>query len=434
MLKSTKTRWLRKGVILYLVILVLIAAASFAWFLFDDTVTLQTQDTMVVTAGNKLEVSLLNNQGESITQFQSWIEVTTPNISFPDVTGDGLTLYFPKVLDEDDQPYTAADSFINLMEENADQSLYFITLRLQFRTTTPMDVYLADGSYVRGMDDLSGVNAISNPSAFGEISRDAIAGAARVAFIEYDPYSDGNNYQLKNVWVPNDTYQLSYRDVADGEVVSPSIIIEDKQIATFQLDGQRESEIGFLTPDATGKTMEFYSWTGGDYCNGTVKLGSTNLAKSGTDDLPMVNGSTPLLSFTEDDIISNDGIATKELIVRIWIEGTDREADKATVGGRMQYKFQFTGFQKTAYADSAEKENREIFFDSTAKVLRYRDNDEVVPAGKLLYSYDAITWSDYTNTLPPDANGNNAFIYLRYKETESTKASDAWQLALTPIA
>lgn len=442
MVKATTKKWLRLAAVLYIAILVMAAVASFAWFVFGNTASIETSNNLVITSGNNLEIALYDEltgdviavNGEAFgneihlnTHYGDNSDIETERMeSYPDITGDGKVFYFPTVLDEHDQPMTSADTFRQIRTEakvdgvkNADRDMYYITVCLQFRTTAAMDVYLAQGSYVLGASELTGVSP-DNASVFGNFSRDAIAGAARVAFLE-----DVNGVPtLKNVWIPNDKYELSYDPVTAEDKAAawyPDKIIEtnaahEEIIANFKVSGNREADIGYMQKKQDSSVMDMISYTVDDYLNRSVTLGSDMLASSGTSEhVPMINNAPKLLSFTAEEIQANGGSMTKKMIVRIWIEGTDRESDKATVGGELKYKLNFVGINKSV---EVTKPNVTL----NGNVL------EGIPEGMTVqYSYNGIDWSSYEGNQLSDTAGHSV-IYVRYAETAGTQAGSEYQM------
>ena len=422
-MNNTNTKkWVRLSVVLYIVILAVIGVATFAWFLFDETATLQTANNMQITAGNKLEIVLVDRswnpirdeEGKLVSDWSSSQGVSTEDFTYPDITGDGLHFYFPKALDGDDQPYASSDSYLEITDDFKDRDLYYITVCVKFRTTLPMDIYLANGSVVAGVEDLED-GSYENKSIFGNVSRDSIAGAIRVAFIEYTADSE---YILKNVWVPNDKYQLSYRDAAANE---SSI---DGKVAEFTTDGAREDFIGFLTESTDGATMVKQPYDITSYINRKVTLGSQPMAVAGDTGVPMINESASLLSFTATDIEQGGGIAEKRLIIKIWVEGTDREADKAFMDGRLNYMFKFSGIDKAVYA---ENDNDDIVCNGSS--FYYRSTNVAVGASVLEYSYNGIDWTPYSGQLSTVPE-NTTSVYVRYQETANVRASEAMVVPL----
>ena len=279
---------------------------------------------MVITVDNRLEIrQYVANQGKDT----GWGAVlqTKFNGSYPDITGDGVNFYFPTSLDGNDQPYfdKPSETFVCL-NGRKDQDLFFMTLKLEFRSRTPMDVYLADDSCVLGvdidkMDDLT-----------QSISSDLIAGAVRVGFYEQMKNEEGQVVEvLKTVWIPNDSYH-----VISLENGSYTFEISENEIETY----------GYLAPNngtlENSTYMEECTWSEEAYASGAVLVGDDRLAQAATATAPSsTNNSVPLLSL--------DGKETKVLVIRIWIEGTDREAVSTLNGGQMKYDLNFIGIMPT---------------------------------------------------------------------------------------
>lgn len=445
--KTTTKKWLRVSVILYIVILTMVAVASFAWFLFDDTASLQTSNNMVITSGNKLEIALLDatdNPGEfgSLIQYQTDID-----FSYPDITGtitpNGIEFYYPQALDEHDAPlYSEPDTFKKLNLDNEEECApYLIKVRVRFKTTVPMDVYLSSDSFVQGMSKvLNGADA-GNLSPYGNFSRDVIAGAARVAFLEE---KTTGGLELKNIWIPNGNYQISYiseKEATDSQKNGVTMRDEYGKLAIFNQEGLLENinEIGGLARFETASgvvldmapfgTLEYMendpSRPGmGKYLDRLVTLGKEYLAKKNEQSVPMINNAAPLLSFSADEIRASNGVAEKDLTIYIWIEGTDREADKATVGGKMKYKFDFIGIQK----EECEYAIENIQYDATAGTLTYAVG-EGVSNPVMQYSEDGINWKTYSNKL--ELSAETKIFYVRIAETNNAKASYWKQFTVT---
>lgn len=391
---STATKkWVKLSVILYVVILLFVSVATFAWFLFNDTATLQTKENMQITAGNKLEILLVDDAGNAlVNDWASNIGVTTPTRVFPDITGDGTNFYFPQSLIDDEPASMDYDEFIDIGQlDAADRNVYYITVNVQFRTTIPMDIYLAEGSYIKAENEVADDE---NKSILGNFSRDYIAAASRVSFSE----KDGSEITLKNVWIPNDTYQLQY-DSANRD-----------NVTGFITDGERE-KFKYLTK--TGETMSEYEYTPSNYADRMVTLGSQQLASTTN---AVIHESACLLSFDANDVAN--GVAVKTMVIRIWIEGTDREAHMALSEGDMNYKFQFVGIHKK---DRDENYADGITIVDSSKLYK---NGTEVESGKWEYSTNGIDWKTYNNSLG-EALAPGANIFVRSAEAEGYKASTA---------
>ena len=324
-----------KGVLttlsLCLVLLLAIGAASYAWFINNGEAGIRTDDNVAITVDNRLEIRpYVSNQDKEAGWGADY--QTSFTGSFPDITGDGVNFYFPTSLDDADQPYydKPSETFVCL-NGRADLDLFFMTLKVEFRSRTPMDVYLADDSSVLGVD----IDKIDDLTQ--SVSSDLIAGAVRVGFYELTKNEDGQAVEvLKTVWIPNDSYHLI--DLGDGSY-------------TFKTDGDEAETYGYLAPNngtlENSTYMEECTWSEADYDSGAVLVGHDRLAKASTATAPSTaNNSVPLLSL--------DGREAKVLIIRIWVEGTDREAVSTLNGGQMKYDLNFIGIMPTETENDPE--------------------------------------------------------------------------------
>lgn len=411
--------------VLGIVLLCALISTSFAWFIFDETATVRNKSDMQITAGDRLEVSL---------DGKNWGHTLEPEFTkspvLPDITGDGMTFYYPTVLDADDKTVQDPSSFYAIDMNKPDEvSMYMITFKLYFRSATDMDVYLLNTSYVHpGNTDVGA----DNKSMFGNISTDFIAGAARVAFLEEITEVDDQGNEtvrevLKNIWIPNDKIQLSYnkgkaeiktegsRETFEGTEYPYGYMYIGKDEVVKDEEAEGEAAEGEATELVDVVKTNPYTWK--DYGNRLISIGNGSLAIPATGgEAAKANHAAPLLSFSGE----GGKIEEKVLIVRIWVEGTDREADKALVGGKMNYALDFVGIKKLDRQQEANKEDPENPVDILAglsltddKTLLY---DGAKPAqGLFEYSHDGITWITYdSQALNHDKKTE---VFVRYKET-----------------
>ncbi|MBE6540161.1 MAG: hypothetical protein E7674_05440 [Ruminococcaceae bacterium] len=402
--------------VLSTVLLCALISVSFAWFIFDETATVRNQSDMQITAGDRLEISLDGkNWGHTLEpEFEK-----TPLL--PDITGDGKVFYYPMVLDANDKTVDSPASFYTIdMSKKHEVDMYMITLKLYFRSASDMVVYLSDTSYVNPKD--TNITA-ENKSMFGQISADFIAGAVRVAFLEQITETDENGNEtvsevLKNIWVPNEKIQLSYNK-------GSAYINTEGTLETFENSVYPYGYMSIQGEDENAKvTASPYTWK--DYAEGKVTIGTEKLAKSSSGSDPAgANCAAPLLNFTGD----SGKIEEKVLIVRIWVEGTDREADKALVGGSMNYAFNFIGIKKLDRQEESDKENPENKVNILDK-LTLNSQDMLIYDGKepgkdmFEFSYDGIAWTPYTAQVLRNANADKQEVYVRFQETEIYLPSD----------
>ena len=322
-----KLRKIRKvlGILLLCTVLLTVAVAvSYAWFINNSEVNLATDGNVHLTVDNRLQIRAYspNNTPDS-----GWGAGYTTAIegSYPDITGDGEHFYFPTALDLDDQPFydQPSETFIYL-NERMDQHLFYITLKVEFRSHTPMNVYLAQGSSVLGVD------MEKHDDLTETVSSDLIAGAVRMGFYELTKDGEGNPVEiLKTVWIPNDTYHLI--DNGDGTY-------------GYDIGGENTEIYGYLAPDngtlKDSAYMKECTWSEEDYTSGAVLVGDGMLATPADGSGPSDPNGSPIL-------LSLDGHDTKVLIIRIWVEGTDNEAVSTLNGGRIKYDMNFVGIIPT---------------------------------------------------------------------------------------
>lgn len=409
---SNHSKMIKIAIVLYIAIAVVITGTSVAWFATNNKVEVAPTDDISITADSRVEFSTDGEVWGSSLQI-------TPNITqYADVSGDGIDFWFPRYLsDSDEVDLGNRDAFehVNTLEEGKSDP-YFITLRLKARCASALDLYLdgtsEDGkcaSYVAPKETTpiqgeGGISAYTRPSPLNpELSADHIAAATRVAFVEM---VEGVEV-LKTLWIPNDKTQLYYD--SDG-------------IPRINSAGEREA-YGYLRLNED--EMENYTYSVEDMLSGSIIVGdpqSQEAVDTGEAIIPPTIGmNKPILSF--------DGakLEEKELVIRIWIEGTDREANAALNGGDMIYKFAFTGIVKDTYEEQELTYNDNgLFYGSDA-------------ATDLVYSINGIDWLSYSNETLKNAIGDDVSkFYVRKKETAAYRAGavyciDKEQQTVTPL-
>lgn len=385
------------SLVLYIAIAVVITGVTVAWFVSNEKVEVAPTDDISITADSRVEISVDGEVwGSSL--------LMSPNITqYADVSGDGINFWFPRYLsDSDEVDIGNKDAFehVNTIEPGKSDP-YFITLRLKARSATALDLYLdgtvgEDGksaSYVlpkqtSKIQGEGGISVYNRPSPLNaDLSADYIAAATRVAFVEVQ---DGVE-SLRSLWIPNDKTELYYD--ANG-------------IPHVNTSGVREK---YTCLRSTGDEMESYQYSVDDMLSGNIIVGdpqSQGAVTNGDTVIPPTVGmNKPILSF------DGHALEEKELVIRIWIEGTDREANAALNGGDMTYKFAFTGIAKD---DAEDKEltytDEGLFYGADA-------------ATDLVYSVNGIDWSAYSNeSLTNTALKDTEVFYARKKETVGCKA------------
>ncbi len=423
-MKTSAKKMIKLSIILYGVLLCAALVTALGWFVLDRTAGIESAENMTITAGSNLEISL---DGEH------WDQKQTPTLSHtcPDITGDGINFWYPNTLDENDTPlFGSPDTFLNInaIDDRFDRSQYYVDVVLHFKTSGNSAVYLQKTSTVQPMDP------DTNDAMGGEMPNDAIAGAVRVAFYEIprdrvdDPDYQPAAADLKCIWIPNDKYEIygTTQTDEDGNTVNGF---------AFTDNGTREDSYGYLAPVTDGdgnRTFDVFTWSAEDYASGKVLVGSALAANTytngdGTVIPAMTHGAVPLLDFGD-----STGMTEKTMLIRIWIEGTDREAHTYLNSGDIQYTFDFITIEKE---------------DSTLKTVTYANGDlayadgSPVATGELLYSYDGIAWAPYsttnhpglTNDLYTDDNGDQV-LFVKLAETAAAVPSAYQKVVIIPAS
>ena len=381
-MKENTKRYVKLSIILYIVILSVALVGTLAWFLFEQSATIKTEEDSRIIAGEYLEICF--DDGNDNPNDDKWgIDISVSNTAqFPDVslTPDG-TVWYPVSLEEDDG-LIYGEAGRGVYEDVTGQNGYLVKIPLKVRASRGINVYLHQDSKLEGVDlektDATGVTG----SLF---SRDAVAGAARVAFF------DANG--AKMVWVPNANYELTSN--SEG-------------VLDINYNGTVEGSYKYLNV-VDGIVTEGNEY--GVWDNNLIVTGNSNLA---TDE--SVNDAMPILSFTEAG-------EEKKLVIYIWIEGSDREANTVLSGGSFKYDLKLTGIVEKAPSvvnidDVAYKGGQLVYSSSGAEV-----------GSEILYSYDSKAWTPYS-TGNPNLAKENSVLYVRAKETTAEKAGVVKEIAI----
>jgi len=278
--------WKRFVLVDSLVVISIIAA--YAWFIMGNAASVKKIDEKVADAGY---VKISDDDGETWNNGLD-IDLGTAGI-VREMSGNGLELYEPVYGMYDIEGYTLATS-----------DTYYIEKVFTFETDTTQELYLTAESFLKP------ANTSENLSSMGNFSRNYIAGAVRVGFFEV---TDEGEYEPVYIWVPN-----------------PGIC--------FNGDGVTEN----------GAVEEYYAYQAGTGVEDIVTIPTGGAENGISDDGGFVWGSPiqenvkPVLSFSTE----NRAPVTKKLMVRVWLEGTDRECVKALHNGEFSMYFKFGALEK----------------------------------------------------------------------------------------
>lgn len=397
MKKNTK-KYVKLSIILYVVILSAALIGTLAWFVFQQNAEISTGENSKIIAGEYLEI---RRKGDSEWFSELKFDST---VQYPDVSVTPMgDVWYPKTLNDND---SLTDNPEDIEKVNG-KTGYFVKLELEVRATQGLSVYLHDGSSV------SGVN-MDKTDAANAFSKDAIAGAARVGFFVNDTENGG--LKANTVWVPNENYELFFEDKpAEGEEGEP--VTETKKVAKFNTSGTADSAYKYIyVEDETVKEGE---WT-----DAQLSIGKDELAGGNPQDGLLMRNATPILTF-------KDAGEVQELIVYIWVEGTDDESNTLLSGGSIKYSLKFVGIPDKK--EAKELKDGDIVYDATEgqKLIYYAQQKEV--GNEIEYSYDKIEWVYYGHEGQDGSNlvkDDTSVIYVRLRETETTKVGNFIEVKL----
>ena len=359
--------------------------------------------------------------------------------------GEWLTREAPNLLPENATAYQRSVSGDGLAFSDGEKKLTdadggWLSLAVSFRTSETLEIFLDSTSFVAGAEKIiSAAGEYERPAGENGFSRDAAAGAIRVAFVELD----GGEEKLRNVWIPNDGYRVSQ---AEGKY----------SFEYNAADAERESATGYGYSLSGEKSLYGIS----EYGSGLVSIGEEQLAKAYT--LPggkrgaVIGQSTPLLSFKADG-----SRQTKTLLIRIWYESTDREAAEILKGGISCLSLKFAGvdkktpdiilrdsdglnYENAASLTEAENERYVYFNNRTDKLCFFttaenyiNDADEAIDVGVIIYSFDGIAWEQYSYR----GDSKSVFwkpydqtVYVRLAETATRKPGDIIKITIPAVS
>lgn len=360
------------------ILLIALVGGTLAWFYTNEEVAIGYGNSIFCEAGDSLEISLVENGVAS--RWSSSIDYSAGEFTTVDITGDGVNLYRPAEIDENQMPVNFSPA-VSSLESSTDYD--YIELEVAFRSVSKMNVYLSEESFIAPVDPEN-----SGSNIYGKFSRDYIAGAMRVAVID--------DTGLKMLWAPNSQYQLvqngngtySFNSGANG-------------------DSTPESDYYYYGEDENGNLVQ-QTVSSDAYASKQFVVDSTGAGKDYT------GNSAALVSLVPE---SEGAHAQKTVKIRIWFEGTDREAHQALAGGNVNVKLKFIGVAKET-DEAKQSEIDKITFDqNTSKLVGLKEG--------MVFSTDGRKWIEYTPAAPnTPVLEIGSSIYIKYPETDTHYETD----------
>lgn len=354
-------------------LLVAVVGGTLAWFYINDEVAVNYGNSVFCEAGDSLEIALIEDG--SANRWSSSIDYSAGEFTTVDISGNGYQLYRPTEIDENQQPMGMKKAVSSLDDKS---SYDYIEMEVAFRSVSKMNVYLSDESFiVPANPDDDGTNI------YGKFSKDYIAGAMRVAVVD--------DMGLKMLWAPNSQYQLIQN--GDGTYAFNS---------GANGDSIRESNYYYYGEDENGNIVQ-QAISADEYASKRFVVDSTKATKGYT------GNSAVLVSLNP----SAEGVYDQKTVkIRIWFEGTDREAHQALAGGNVNIKLKFIGVSKEI------DENKQTAIDS----ISYDQENSTFSglAEGMVFSTDGREWITYdpaSANIPALESGSS--VYIKYPETDT---------------
>lgn len=372
-----KNKKLLRIFFMYLLIpTLMIVTTSYAWFYINQQVDVTYIPDVECEAGHSLEISL-----DGGVNWAGGGTIDNANPKMLDITGDGINLYRPEMLDDNYNPLDFKPA--EPVDPTTGKGDY-VEIEVMLRTSSRMDVYLSGDSFVKEIEEGTETNSI-----FGNFSKNYIAGCVRVSVTEK---AANGSETLKMLWDPNPYYRLT----KDGNNYSFT-----KTANTS--NKPKPTDYKYYYKDNTSNTYLIKTFTLQEIIDQKLTLGST-----GGNEL--YAGNSPILAqFIPDGA---EEIMVKTLVIRVWFEGTDREADQALSGGVVKMYFKFNGINKEPVLEANQTKINNI---------QYANNKYSGLENGFEYSVDGFNWVKYTGQ-SLDTTTYKTW-YWRYPETESNLGS-----------
>lgn len=332
-----------KGIMVLLALLVLAFIISFAWFAKEANAN-ASGTKFAASASGDFEYAIgfyNNNTGGSykVTNFTKDSSslnlehlLATDNQYYNllhdyqpiDVTGDGRTLIRPAMSYGNKTIDTSSDDY-----SLADPNVQYITFDLYFRSkNNSVPIKLGAGSWAKGECEINSHSytgsSADNKSTYGDFSKDAVVGAVRIAFVPY----------TKNL-------PSSFANLAAYQDDTPQYLADSASLLWLP-----KPELHLNEPSGgglTGWTLNTNATDSDHTYYGIFESGHPKQVKtySNTITTAMITQQNRDFAQINSSVHIGDYYYTK-VSVRIWVEGTDAEARRATSGGKFGVNFMFT--------------------------------------------------------------------------------------------
>lgn len=306
-------RMIMKNLIVLSALAIVCFVGIYSWFK-DNTKAEATGVSVSCQAPDGVEIAAVEHgkvplSSEYKTKFVLDETGFLAKLEMRELTSDGVTFYSPKLT----QTSGVAQPDVDVDWSQAAPGVDYLCFDLYMRMQNPRKIYITETSALTPIDSVltwdNETNKSSNPSTYGNFSKDCMIGATRFSVNS----ADGTENKLK--WIPR-----------------PDIFLQQDDTNYTVLTGlQKGNPYGTYTHKYwkvtdTSKTQTKELTTDSDFiANGTTlgkKAEIANLANAEK---------------------SDDGYYYTHVVVNLWVEGEDAEARLALSGGQFKLNFNLDG-------------------------------------------------------------------------------------------
>ncbi len=352
MKSKQNTSLMIKAIMLLLALIIMVFVASLAWFKITPDPVHATGVSAKTSSGKVFEMAVgfessVNGYQYTMSQYSKNMNLrdvitidgthydALHDFSPVDITGDGVTLVRPSMQLKNADIDRNSSTFTTVTPNKE-----YICFDMYFRCDEQCKVYLDSGSFVKGaIEDTEGDGKLvqtedtgdNRKASEGDYSKDAVVGAVRVSFVNYDQFyerEDLTNLQdtARLLWLPRPDIHLN---TPAGEKWSLSTgLTKDNTIVDYF--GASDRFIGY---PADTFTHHYYTYVYNEE-QGRFIGEDRNYENTITD---------PSKDAICDVNYKNGDYYYGKTQVNIWIEGCDAEARRTIAGGQFLVNFDLAG-------------------------------------------------------------------------------------------
>ena len=348
--KRRNPSWLIKAIVLLLSLIIMVFAMSLAWFSPPDKpvnatgLTVQSSGSTAFDMAVGFETSA-NGYQYTMTDYSknfSLSEITgldgktydvLHDFSPIDITGNGVTLVRPSMKNKNEDINRQSSTFTTVTPNRE-----YISFDLYFRSDKECKVFLDSGSFVKGAIEINGgtlTDTSERKAENGDFCKDAIVGAVRVSFVNYDDFIEGEDLSSRQseprlLWLPRPDIHLNTKD-DNGDDLSPWTLSTGVQ--PEQIYDKFETVSDRLPAFADTYTHHYFRY---DHIPTEDRYVGVDVDNYDT----VTDPSRVAICDVDKEI---NGMYYGKVQVNVWIEGCDAEARRALSGGQFQIKFDLAG-------------------------------------------------------------------------------------------